>query len=255
MVAPDLKRSFDMKKFVLAIWALAGMAVLLNACGGSSTASSSAWEPYLVMKAPHAPAVMEVAEAAAERIFRRHANPFQIMSQALAATPACPGIGTVAPASASDLYYKVSSCTGVLYHLLPCPTSADTCVIGGLDTGQAVLFDQLGCTGNAFVSTSFNAGSSTQSISGVAITPGTLFRYDPTSAGATDASTYLLLPPAEAPQQTPILSIYGYDGRGCQPANFPAGTMLTAYKLEVNDPNVSGMASTSFPGPGVVGTP
>lgn len=118
-----------------------------------------------------------------------------------------------------------------------------------------MLFDQPGCTGNAFVSTSFNAGSSTQSISGVAITPGTLFRYDPTSAGATDASTYLLLPPAEAPQQTPILSIYGYDGRGCQPANFPAGTMLTAYKLEVNDPNVSGMASTSFPGPGVVGTP
>lgn len=247
-----------MKRLAYSVWFLAGLVVLLNACvfgGSSSNAASSAWEPFLVLKAPHAPAASLAAVTAADRKFQHEHGWYEVfVHEAVAATvnsPACPGIGTVSPPDSADTSYHATSCTGVLYQLSPCPRANTDCVVQGLAAGQAILFDTAGCTGNMAVTPNFQTFG-TPSISDIAVIQGIVFRYDPGNLGASDPTTYLMVAPATPPAPFTVQSEFAFEDGGCKPVS---GVTLPAYPVVANDPSITGMASATIPGPVSVGAP
>lgn len=243
--------TFSVSAFLLSLT----FALLLGCFGhGSSQAASSAWEPYLVLKAPHATA----DNALVARLHERHLtwNPWGDAYAVTANTAACPGIGTVAPPSPSDFDYLVTSCGGVLYRLSPCPDSTGPCVIDSLPQGQAILFDTANCSSaspgqDEFVSTAFTTNG-VPSISEISVSPGILFRYDPTNLGSSDPSTYLMLAPGGGTEsQVNVQSEYVF-GQGCKSV---AGVTVSAFTLAPNSTTVTQMASAAVAAPVTIGTP
>lgn len=245
--------TFSVSAFLLSL----AFALVLGACGGSgsSAASSSAWEPFLVLKAPNAHAQNELIAS----LSPRPKLTWNVWGSAYAAasnSPGCPGIGTVAPPSASDSTYQATSCSGVLYSLLPCPDATGPCIVAGLPQGQAILFDTANCLSQGpgqdeFVSPSFDTFG-TPSISSVAISPGILFRYDPQGLGAGDSSTYLMLAPGGGKEvQVTVQSEYVF-GNGCAPVS---SVNIQAFALAPNAASVTSMLSAAVPAPVSIGTP
>lgn len=240
----------NLKKFALATWTLLGVALLINACGGSSVAAGPSVAPSIFIMAKNDKHAFSLVYAA--RLHPRRSMLAFIMGDAYAATApsTCPAgsIGTLTGRGGSPFGSNIAygvSCTQTYFGV-----DTSTGDLAGLDPGQAVLFSQVGCAGTGYVSPDVHFSGTPSIVAGAVIQSG-VFYENVSGNGDNDANNYFYLPPNAQAQNISTASAY-IAGIGCQ-LNLTASSN-TMYQLQPNTVQASGENSAPVPLPINTGT-